>query len=76
MDFLRVHGEADIAGFPAGLWGIKEPGSHWEGEERQSGQSPRQWGDDSTDCGVMDVVLNSPGSTLDLILLPGMHNPP
>ena len=38
MDFLRVHGEQDLATFPAGLWGIKEPNDVWRGSRRQSGQ--------------------------------------
>ncbi|KAI0743188.1 nagb/rpia/CoA transferase-like protein [Irpex lacteus] len=36
MDFLRVYGEDDLASFPAGLWGIREPGEHYQGGRRQS----------------------------------------
>jgi 5-formyltetrahydrofolate cyclo-ligase len=38
MDFLKVYGEADIAGFPSGLWGIREPDFSWQGIQRQSGR--------------------------------------
>lgn len=37
MDFLRVYGEDDLASFPAGLWGIREPEEHYQGGRRQSG---------------------------------------
>lgn len=38
MDFLRVHDAADLATFPAGLWGIREPDAAWQGRPRQSGR--------------------------------------
>ncbi|GJE94808.1 5-formyltetrahydrofolate cyclo-ligase [Phanerochaete sordida] len=40
MDFLKVHGEADIASFPAGLWGIREPDNVWQGTQRQNALDP------------------------------------
>ncbi|KAI0087404.1 hypothetical protein BDY19DRAFT_893320 [Irpex rosettiformis] len=36
MDFLRVYGQDDLATFPAGLWGIREPGECYQGGRRQS----------------------------------------
>ncbi|KAI0701402.1 5-formyltetrahydrofolate cyclo-ligase [Cytidiella melzeri] len=35
MDFLRVYGEDDLTSFPAGLWGIREPGEQYQGRRRQ-----------------------------------------
>jgi len=49
MDFLRVHGEADIASFPAGLWGIREPDYIWQETQRQSALDPS--------CHGLDLIL-------------------
>ena len=38
MDFVKVYGEEDLQSFPEGLWGIKEPTSHWDGRVRPSGE--------------------------------------
>ena len=38
MDFVKVYGEDDLRSFPDGLWGIKEPTSHWNGQPRPSGK--------------------------------------
>ena len=42
MDFVRVYGEDDLKSFPEGLWGIKEPNSHWNGQLRPSGEYFRE----------------------------------
>ncbi|KAF8905256.1 5-formyltetrahydrofolate cyclo-ligase [Gymnopilus junonius] len=34
MDFLRVYSLNDLASFPSGTWGIKEPPESWEGQKR------------------------------------------
>ncbi|PPQ96124.1 hypothetical protein CVT26_004759 [Gymnopilus dilepis] len=34
MDFLRVYSLDDLASFPSGAWGIKEPPETWQGEKR------------------------------------------
>ena len=39
MDFLRCHSVDDLASFPAGTWGIREPGDLWEGKNRSSSES-------------------------------------
>ncbi|KAF9558082.1 5-formyltetrahydrofolate cyclo-ligase [Agrocybe pediades] len=36
MDFLRVYSADDIASFPAGKWGIREPGELWGEQRRES----------------------------------------
>ncbi|KDQ58661.1 hypothetical protein JAAARDRAFT_34496 [Jaapia argillacea MUCL 33604] len=36
MDFLKVYSEEDLRSFPAGLWGISEPGWEWKGKRRES----------------------------------------
>jgi len=36
MNFLRVYGEDDLASFPAGLWGIREPSDQYKGQKRQT----------------------------------------
>jgi len=36
MDFLRCYSADDLASFPAGTWGIREPGDLWEGQNRSS----------------------------------------
>ncbi|KAJ3544745.1 hypothetical protein NM688_g5706 [Phlebia brevispora] len=36
MDFVKVYSEEDLNSFPEGLWGIKEPNSHWNGQVRPS----------------------------------------
>jgi len=36
MDFLRCYSPDDLASFPAGTWGIREPGDLWEGQNRSS----------------------------------------
>jgi hypothetical protein len=38
MDFLRCYSEDDLASFPAGTWGIREPGDLWEGKNRSSSE--------------------------------------
>lgn len=38
MDFLKVYGEDDLASLPSGVWGIKEPGYHWQGRPRLNGE--------------------------------------
>ena len=74
MDFLRVHGEDDLASFPAGLWGIKEPPYQWQGRKRECGlytliseALPR-----SDYLLTHYAVLSKDSEGLDLILLPGM----
>lgn len=49
MDFLKVHGEADLAAFPAGLWGIREPDYVWQGTQRQNALD--------TSSGGLDLIL-------------------
>ncbi|KAI0346408.1 5-formyltetrahydrofolate cyclo-ligase [Trametopsis cervina] len=49
MDFLRVYGEDDLASFPAGLWGIREPGALYEGARRQNAFDE--------DCDNLDLIL-------------------
>ena len=39
MDFLRCYSADDLASFPAGTWGIREPGDLWEGQNRSSSES-------------------------------------
>ncbi|KAG6841046.1 hypothetical protein C0991_002354 [Blastosporella zonata] len=56
MDFLKVYGMEDLESFPSGLWGIKEPGSHWQG-------SPRQTALDTT-ADDLDIIL-VPGVAFD-----------
>jgi len=34
MDFLRVYSLDDLASFPSGTWGIKEPPESWQGTRR------------------------------------------
>ena len=38
MDFLRSYSVNDLASFPAGTWGIREPGDFWEGKPRPSSE--------------------------------------
>ena len=38
MDFLRCYSADDLASFPAGTWGIREPGDLWEGQNRTSSE--------------------------------------
>lgn len=38
MDFLRCYSADDLASFPAGTWGIREPGDLWEGQNRPSSE--------------------------------------
>ena len=38
MDFLRGYSAEDLASFPAGTWGIREPGDLWEGQNRTSSE--------------------------------------
>lgn len=38
MDFLRSYSADDLASFPAGTWGIREPGDLWEGKNRPSSE--------------------------------------
>jgi hypothetical protein len=38
MDFLRCYTPDDLASFPAGTWGIREPGDQWEGQNRSSSE--------------------------------------
>ena len=43
MDFLRCYSADDLDSFPAGTWGIREPGDQWEGQNRlSSGSIPYQ----------------------------------
>jgi 5-formyltetrahydrofolate cyclo-ligase len=39
MDFLRCYSADDLASFPAGTWGIREPGDLWEEQTRSSSES-------------------------------------
>lgn len=39
MDFSRCYSADDLASFPAGTWGIREPGDLWEGQNRSSSES-------------------------------------
>ena len=39
MDFLRCYSADDLDSFPAGTWGIREPGDQWEGQNRLSSES-------------------------------------
>ena len=38
MDFLQSYSADDLASFPPGTWGIREPGDLWEGKNRPSGE--------------------------------------
>jgi hypothetical protein len=38
MDFLRSYSVNDLASFPAGTWGIREPADFWEGNPRPSSE--------------------------------------
>lgn len=38
MDFLRGYSIDDLASFPAGIWGIREPEDLWEGKLRPSSE--------------------------------------
>ncbi|KAG6861401.1 hypothetical protein C0995_000530 [Termitomyces sp. Mi166 len=56
MDFLKVYGKEDLDTFPSGLWGIKEPGSHWQGSLRDSALDAR--------TGALDIIF-VPGVAFD-----------
>jgi 5-formyltetrahydrofolate cyclo-ligase len=38
MDFFEVYDEEDLAALPSGVWGIKEPESHYKTNIRESGR--------------------------------------
>jgi 5-formyltetrahydrofolate cyclo-ligase len=38
MDFLRSYSADDLASFPAGIWGIREPEDLWEEKPRSSSE--------------------------------------
>ncbi|PFH50618.1 hypothetical protein AMATHDRAFT_40722 [Amanita thiersii Skay4041] len=63
MDFVRLYGEDDLSSLPSGLWGIKEPGRQWMGNERTNGV---------TNYFVLGPVMDATCEPLDLILLPGV----
>ncbi|KAI0048487.1 nagb/rpia/CoA transferase-like protein [Auriscalpium vulgare] len=56
MDLLRVYGEEDLASMPSGVWGIKEPTTHWREGPRAGAM------DDSND--LLDLIL-VPGVAFD-----------
>lgn len=41
MDFFEVFNKDDLDTLPSGVWGIKEPGSHYKAQPRESGESFR-----------------------------------
>ena len=85
MDFLRCYSTNDLASFPAGTWGIREPGDLWEGQNRSTSESlstipprppsPREQKKKknslSEDFAPPRIVLSCTAESLDVILLPG-----
>ena len=70
MDFLRCYSADDLASFPAGTWGIREPGDLWEGQNRSSSEfrilpPPKKNSE-------RRIVLSCTAESLDVILLPGI----
>ncbi|KAK0495967.1 5-formyltetrahydrofolate cyclo-ligase [Armillaria luteobubalina] len=59
MDFLEIHGADDIKSLSSGLWGIREPGSTWNG-------IPRRNALDAV-CDKLDMIL-VPGVAFDRTL--------
>ena len=80
MDFLRCYSADDLASFPAGTWGIREPGDLWEGKSRLSsefwvGQPPHQLERKEIFLSEIffQIVLSCTDESLDVILLPGIY---
>ncbi|KAH6917812.1 hypothetical protein BKA70DRAFT_1366349 [Coprinopsis sp. MPI-PUGE-AT-0042] len=57
MDFFEVFDDEDLATLPSGVWGIKEPGSHYKAQPRESALS-------ASESGILDVIL-LPGVAFD-----------
>ena len=82
MDFLRCYSADDLASFPAGTWGIREPGDIWEGKNRSSSEFGRTIIPPSPLLPkkreiflsevFFQIVLSCVDESLDVILLPGI----
>ncbi|KAF8155561.1 hypothetical protein B0H34DRAFT_713792 [Crassisporium funariophilum] len=59
MDFFRVYSADDLASFPSGTWGIREPSDTWEGQRRSSALA--------SSVDALDVIL-LPGVAFDRTL--------
>ena len=82
MDFLRCYSADDLASFPAGTWGIREPGDLWEGKNRSSSEFwrtitppspllPKKRENFLSEV-FFQIVLSCVDESLDVILLPGI----
>ncbi|KAL0959615.1 hypothetical protein HGRIS_011318 [Hohenbuehelia grisea] len=56
MDLLKIHDTDDLQSLPAGVWGIKEPTSHYNQQPRLTVMDPR--------CEDLDLIL-VPGVAFD-----------
>lgn len=82
MDFLRCYSADDLASFPAGTWGIREPGDLWEGKNRSSSEfwrtitPPSPFLPKKREIFLSEIffqiVLSCTDESLDVILLPGI----
>ena len=67
MDMMNIYDDEDLRNLPSGMWGIKEPGNHWQGQKRLSGafssflffQLTPHFGKISLRCGIRHIRFGS-----------------